>query len=141
MGSRQARTASMPCCWVSTAVRTCFCASVRAGFVPASRRSLFTRLEPLITDVCPFANLPESGPGRWGQGITAAKMKNCVWLRPELVGQFRFLEWTEGDKLRHVSFVGLREDKEALDVVKEGEPPGKKPPRSVTKKGVRKRAL
>ena len=118
-----------------------FCASVRAGFVPASRRSLFERLEPLITDICPFANLPESGPGRWGQGIIAAKMANCVWLRPELVAQFRFVEWTGGEKLRHVSFVGLRDDKDALDVVKEGEPAAKKPQQSVPKKGVRKRAL
>jgi ATP-dependent DNA ligase len=39
-----------------------FCASVGAGFVPASRRKLFTRLEPLITDRCPFVNVPEQSP-------------------------------------------------------------------------------
>jgi bifunctional non-homologous end joining protein LigD len=46
-------------------------------------------------------------------------MKNCVWLRPETVAQFRFLEWTANDHLRHASFVGLREDKEPNAVFKE----------------------
>ena len=112
-----------------------FCASCRVGFVPASRRTLFARLEPLITDVCPFANLPEAGPGRWGQGITAAKMKSCVWLKPEMVGQFSFLEWTPDQKLRHVSFQGLREDKDAREVVKEDEAiVERKPPQVRSKK-------
>lgn len=69
-----------------------------------------------------FANLPETGPGRWGQGLTAIKMKNCVWLRPELVAQFRFLEWTPDDRLRHVSFISVREDKDPRSVTKQGEP-------------------
>ena len=42
----------------------------------------------------PFANLPEAKSGRWGAGLTAAKMKDCRWLKPVLVGQFEFLEWT-----------------------------------------------
>ena len=95
-----------------------FCASVRNGFVPASRRALFLKLQASASGTCPFVNLPEKSAGRWGQGLTAAKMKNCVWLKPELVGQFRFLEWTPADHLRHVSFIGLRDDKEARDVVK-----------------------
>ena len=118
-----------------------FCASVRNGFVPASRRSLFSRLKPLETDVCPFANLPESSPGRWGAGMTVARMSECVWLRPETVAQFRFLEWTPSEHLRHVSFIGLREDKEPLDVVKEGEEiPSKKPPTTAPTKPARRRA-
>jgi DNA ligase D-like protein (predicted ligase) len=96
-----------------------YCASVRAGFVPASRRQLFSLLKPLKMKACPFTNLPEKTAGRWGQGITAAKMKNCVWLRPETVAQFRFLEWTTNDHLRHASFVGVREDKEPNAVFKE----------------------
>ncbi len=96
-----------------------FCASVRAGFVPASRRNLHASLKPLETAACPFVNLPESSAGRWSQGLTAAKMKNCIWLRPEVVAQFRFLEWTPNDHLRHASFVALREDKSPSSVVKE----------------------
>src|ERR1700683_5204509 len=50
-----------------------FCASVRAGFVPASRRELSSRLEPLITDRCPFANVPETSPGRWARVLRRRK--------------------------------------------------------------------
>ena len=54
-----------------------------------------------------------------GQGLTKAKMAECQWLKPELVGQFEFLEWTGDNHLRHSKFVGLREDKKARDVVRE----------------------
>jgi ATP-dependent DNA ligase len=43
----------------------------------------------------------------------------CQWLKPELVGQFEFLEWTGDNHLRHSKFVGLREDKKARDVIRE----------------------
>jgi bifunctional non-homologous end joining protein LigD len=46
-------------------------------------------------------------------------MNKAVWLRPELVAQIEYLEWTEADRLRHSKFVGIREDKRARDVVKE----------------------
>jgi bifunctional non-homologous end joining protein LigD len=46
-------------------------------------------------------------------------MKKAIWLRPESVAQIEFLEWTEADRLRHSKFVGLRDDREALSVVKE----------------------
>jgi bifunctional non-homologous end joining protein LigD len=66
-------------------------------------------------------NLPETQSGRWGQGLTAEKMDECVWLTPILVGQFEYLEWTPDDHLRHSRFVGLREDKKATDVVRESD--------------------
>ena len=96
-----------------------YVARVRNGLVPASRRQLFHRLRPLAIPACPFINLPESGKGRWGQGLTADVMKKCVWVRPDLVAQIDFLEWTDGDLLRHSKFVGLRTDKNARLVVKE----------------------
>ncbi len=106
-----------------------FCGSVRNGFVPASRRVLHAQLAPLETEACPFVNLPEKSAGRWGQGLIATKMKNCVWLRPETVAQFKFLEWTPSDHLRHPSFIAVREDKDAHEVVKDGEPaPPRKAP-------------
>src|ERR1035437_8156849 len=40
------------------------------------------KLRPLETPRCPFANLPEARSGRWGEGLTAEKMKECVWVRP-----------------------------------------------------------
>jgi bifunctional non-homologous end joining protein LigD len=46
-------------------------------------------------------------------------MKNCVWLKPELVVQIEVTEWTPDDHLRHAAFAGLRKDKIANDVVRE----------------------
>jgi bifunctional non-homologous end joining protein LigD len=92
---------------------------VRNGFVPASRRQVFGKLQPLEIQKCPFVNLPESRRSRWGEGLTAEGMKKCVWVCPELVAQVEFLEWTESDHLRHSKFVALRGDKDARCVVKE----------------------
>ena len=96
-----------------------YAARVRAGLVPATRRQVFERIKHLKTPKCPFANLPELAAGRWGQGLTAEKMKECVWLRPEVVAQIQFLEWTGADHLRHTKFVGLRDDKDPSKVVRE----------------------
>jgi ATP-dependent DNA ligase len=96
-----------------------FCSSVRNGFVPASRRSTLQQLLSFVTDAMPFANLPEKSAGRWGQGLTADKMRSCVWLRPEMVAQCEFLERTDNDHLRHASVKGLRTDKDASSIVKE----------------------
>jgi bifunctional non-homologous end joining protein LigD len=91
----------------------------RNGFTPVARERLLKRFEPLEIARCPFTNLPELRAGRWGQGLTAEKMIDCVWLRPVLVGQFEFAEWTPDNHLRHSRFVALRDDKKASDVVRE----------------------
>lgn len=96
-----------------------YAARVRAGLVPSSRRELYEKLKPLIVQTCPFDNLPEATPGRWGQGLTAAKMKECIWVKPKLVANFEFLEWTDSNHVRHIKFVGLRSDKDPLKVVRE----------------------
>jgi DNA ligase D-like protein (predicted ligase) len=96
-----------------------YVARVRSGFVPASRREVFEKLRLLVVQNCPFVNLPETHKGRWGDGLTAEDMEKCIWVRPELVAQIEFLEWTESDHLRHSKFAGLREDKDARSVVKE----------------------
>lgn len=89
-----------------------YAARTRNGFTPAKRRQLFNRFKGLETDRCPFANLPEKKSGRWGAGLTAKKMVDCRWLKPELVGQFEFVEWTGDNHLRHARFVALRDDKD-----------------------------
>ena len=99
--------------------RFIYAARVRAGLVPASRRELYNRLKPLIVRICPFVNLPEATPGRWGQGLTAAKMQACIWVRPKLVANFEFLQWTDSNHVRHIKFVGLRSDKDPRAVVRE----------------------
>src|SRR5688572_19593525 len=96
-----------------------YVARTRNGFTPATRAALFRKLKPLEVPTCPFANLPEPRGGRWGQGLTAVKMKECVWLTPQLVAQIEFLEWTADNHLRHSRFVGLREDKRPKDVTRE----------------------
>ena len=95
-----------------------YVARTRNGFTPAVRAQLFKRFKALLTDECPFVNLPEARSGRWGQGLTKAKMAECQWLKPVLVAQVEFVEWTADDHLRHSRFVGLREDKPAREVMR-----------------------
>ena len=87
--------------------------------MPATRRAVYEKLKPLITDKCPFVNLPETGRARWGEILDAEKMAKSVWVRPKLVGVVEFLEWTEGDRLRHSKFVALRDDKNPREIVQE----------------------
>jgi bifunctional non-homologous end joining protein LigD len=96
-----------------------FAAKTRNGFTPATRAELMKHFAGLEISDCPFTGLPEKKSGRWGQGLTAEKMKECRWLKPVLVGQFEFVEWTPDHHLRHSHFVGLRTDKKAKDVVRE----------------------
>ena len=96
-----------------------YVARTRNGFVPASRRQVFSKLKHLVTPACPFVNLPETRRSRFGEELNAEKMKKAVWLRPEAVAQIEFLEWTGADRLRHSKFAGLREDKNPQSVVKE----------------------
>jgi ATP-dependent DNA ligase len=100
--------------------RLLYAARTRNGFTPASRAALYRRFRPLEIPECPFANLPEAHGGRWGQGLTAEKMKECRWLRPVLVGQFEFVAWTPDNHLRHSRFVALREDRDATEVHRAG---------------------
>jgi bifunctional non-homologous end joining protein LigD len=96
-----------------------FAARVRAGFIPATRREVFAQIKHLKTARCPFANLPEKAEGRWGQGLTADKMKSCIWLKPEAVVRIEFAEWTGAGKLRHTKYVAMRTDKDPRKVVRE----------------------
>jgi ATP-dependent DNA ligase len=73
----------------------------------------------LRTAKCPFANLPETRTSRWGETITAEKIPECRWVKPKLVCQVAFLEWTDAGHLRHCTFVGMRDDKKATRVVRE----------------------
>ena len=96
-----------------------YAARTRNGFTPATRLAVFKKFAGLEIPNCPFVNLPEPRGGRWGQGLTAAKMKECVWLKPKLVAQIEFLEWTGENHLRHSKFVALREGKTPKGVHRE----------------------
>jgi bifunctional non-homologous end joining protein LigD len=105
--------------------RLMYAGRTRSGFTPASRDQLFKRFLGFAAAECPFANLPEPRSGRWGEGLTAEKMKECRWLKPTLVGQFKFVEWTPDGHLRHSRYMGLRADKSAFDVTREAGPLGR----------------
>jgi bifunctional non-homologous end joining protein LigD len=92
---------------------------VRGGLTPQLRQDLYARLVPLQTARCPFANLPSGGSSHWGEGITEEEMRLLRWVKPRLVVEVSFTEWTRDGSLRHAAFMGLRDDKSAKDVVRE----------------------
>ena len=96
-----------------------FAGKVRQGFNPAARRQLIETMRPLLTAECPFDNLPSSRKSHFGEGITAEEMKELCWLKPRLVTQVRFTEWTDYGLLRHATFHGLRDDKEPSAIIRE----------------------
>jgi bifunctional non-homologous end joining protein LigD len=81
---------------------------VGTGFTEATLRDLRRRLDAIAQKGSPFAHK-----------VTGRAMGRVHWVRPELVAQVAFSEWTSDGKLRHPSFQGLREDKKAEDVVRE----------------------
>jgi bifunctional non-homologous end joining protein LigD len=96
-----------------------FAARVRNGFVPTTRETVYRHFKKLLSEKCPFANLPESKKGRWGEGLSAADMEKCVWLKPELVAALEYAEWTPANHLRHSKFMALREDRDPKQVRRE----------------------
>lgn len=90
---------------------------VGTGFTRASAAALKKRLDAIKSEASPF----EGAVGR---------EKGVVWVKPTLVAEVEFGAWTGSKTLRHASFLGLREDKPAQDVVAEqpvGDRPGEKP--------------
>jgi bifunctional non-homologous end joining protein LigD len=86
---------------------------VGTGFDQATMKAIHARMKPLISNKCPLDPAP--------------RMKDVIWLEPELVCEVRFLEWTHDHMLRAPVFLGLRDDKPASEVVRE-EPVKVKPP-------------
>jgi len=96
-----------------------FAGKVRAGFTPHLRREVFAQLAPLEASRCPFVDLPNSRISHWGAGVTPEQMGEMRWLKPKLVAQIRFVEWTADGHLRHAAFLGLRSDKTAREIRRE----------------------
>jgi bifunctional non-homologous end joining protein LigD len=77
-----------------------------SGFGRESLKSLHAQLVPLITDSRPIAEkVPDAA--------------NTTWVKPKLVGEVKFTEWTSKGEMRHPVFLGLRADKKATDVIRE----------------------
>jgi bifunctional non-homologous end joining protein LigD len=86
--------------------RWVYAGHVGTGFDHAALKSLYGTMEPLRADKKPFDE----------------KVKHehtITWRIPELVGEVKFTEWTSEGEMRHPAFLGLRSDKNALDVVRE----------------------
>jgi bifunctional non-homologous end joining protein LigD len=97
-----------------------FAGKVRPGFTARTRTELWKLIAKDEIQACPFANLPDAlKKGRWGEGVTAAEMKELRWVKPKVVVEIEFVEWTSHGHLRHAAFRGIRIDKQAKDVVRE----------------------
>jgi len=96
-----------------------FVGKIKNGFTPALKRKVSEQFRGLETKVCPFANLPEPKNARRGEALTRELMAKCKWLKPKLVAQIEFTEWTEDNHLRHSRFAGLRDDKDPREVTHE----------------------
>ena len=96
-----------------------FSGKVGTGFNEAMLDSLHARLTRLATARCPFEICRSHEPAATARESRLAEMKRCHWVKPALVCQVKFAEWTQDGKLRQPAFLGLREDKEAKAVIRE----------------------
>jgi bifunctional non-homologous end joining protein LigD len=96
-----------------------FAGKVGTGFDSKMLAALHARMRRIATESCPFADLPSKQGGQWVQGITPGMMRKINWVKPELVCQVKFAEWTRDGKLRAPVFLGPREDKSAREVRRE----------------------
>jgi bifunctional non-homologous end joining protein LigD len=82
-----------------------YAGKVGTGFTRETLRDLAARLAPLERDTSPFAD--------------EVRDRTATWVKPELVAQVGFSEWTRDGRLRHPRYLGLRDDKAASEVVRE----------------------
>jgi DNA ligase D-like protein (predicted ligase) len=83
-----------------------YAGKVGTGFTRETLVELGRALRARRRDTPPFADPPRE--------------RTATWVAPELVAQIGFTEWTRHGRLRHPRFLGLRDDKPARDVVREG---------------------
>ena len=107
-----------------------FAGKVGTGFADKTLADLRKKLDALVVSKTPLADPPRGAAAR-----------DVTWVKPELVADVEFTEWTSDGKLRHPSFEGLREDKPASEVRRERavataepfEPPAKRASRPTRK--------
>ena len=79
---------------------------------PVNGRELAARFAPLTLQK-PLLTRAQTA------GIPAHEWNSIHWIKPVLLGEVAFTEWTQEGRIRHPSFQGLREDKNAVEVEKE----------------------
>ncbi|MFL5789588.1 MAG: DNA ligase D [Flavisolibacter sp.] len=77
-----------------------------SGFNTKSLEQIYKKMQPLITDKCPFEKKPKTN-------------MPATWIKPKLVCEIKFTEWTKDWMARHPIFMGLRSDKDAKSVILE----------------------
>jgi bifunctional non-homologous end joining protein LigD len=85
-----------------------YAGKVGTGFDRTTLHEIAAKLDALRTDEPPFEDAAE------------IRERGVSWVKPALVAQVAFTEWTGGGRLRHPAFLGLRDDKPASKVVREG---------------------
>jgi len=96
-----------------------FAGKVGTGFTVKSLSMLHKKFQKEARDDCPFVDLPSKQNGQWVQDITPSMMRKMHWVNPVFVCEIKFAEWTRDKKLRAPVFLGLREDKNPSEVVRE----------------------
>lgn len=90
---------------------------VGTGFNNKQQKEMLALFEPLTVKKSPFDSEPDyNKPSRFRPNPPRAK---AIWLKPKLVCEINFAEITEDGVFRHPSFIALREDKDATEVVTE----------------------
>lgn len=85
-----------------------YCGHVGAGFTEASLRKIYSLLKSNIIKMAPFKNVQ-----------TIENNKSAIWVKPQYVAEFEFLEKTKENLLRHPTFLGLRMDKPSREIKEE----------------------
>ena len=85
---------------------------VGTGMPVAELQRLWRRLQPLVIEKMPLAKPPPRGT-RFGSPLVLSRVH---WVRPEMVVEVTYVEWTPDGLLRHVVYLGEREDKLAIEV-------------------------
>ena len=85
-----------------------YAGQVGTGFTATTLAQLEALLEPLTVDVSPL-----------DQVVPRAQARDARWVRPELVAEVDYTEWTRDGRMRHPSFKGLRDDYDPADVVRD----------------------
>lgn len=94
-----------------------FTGPVGTGFTVKMQNDLLARMKPLITDECPFREVPEyNKPSRFRPNPPKAEV---IWVKPLIVCEINYLTVSPDGTYRHPSFKGIREDKAAAEVVRE----------------------
>jgi bifunctional non-homologous end joining protein LigD len=94
-----------------------FIGPVGTGFTSSMQTDLLKKLKPLQTSKCPFKEIPDyNKPSRFRPDPPKAEV---TWVKPVLVAEITYRAATNDGSMRHPSFKGLREDKQAKEVMRE----------------------